>query len=442
VTAAYLPALSKSSLEARNIILMISDGWGYNHIDAVSYHTWGQSGRQVYHQFPVRYAMSTYMTDGSYDAAKAWGDFDYVKMGATDSAAAATAMSTGAKTYGGAIGVDLDGEALRHAAETAEALGKATGVVTSVQISHATPAAFVAHNRDRNSYAEIANEMIYLSAIDLIMGTGHPCFDADGKENGCSNSHKYVGGEQTWADLNDDDGALGADADGDGTQDAWTLIQTRSEFQGLASGPTPNRVIGIPQVYQTLQQGRTGGDGLEAPFEEPLNDSLPTLEEMTKAALYVLDSDPDGFFLMVEGGAIDWASHANQSGRMIEEQMDFDQSVGAAVEWVQAASNWSETLLVVTGDHETGYLLGSGSDPSWEPVANNGAGQLPGMEWHSKSHTNSLIPVFAQGDAAVFFHSHADEADPVRGPYIDNTELAHVLFAAMGSPQQQGDPTD
>jgi alkaline phosphatase len=190
-------------------------------------------------------------------------------------------------------------------------------------------------------------------------------------------------------------------------------------------------VIGVAQVYQTLQQGRSG-DSYAAPYVVPLIETVPTLEEMTRAALNVLDDDPDGFVLMVEGGAVDWAGHANQSGRVIEEQIDFDDAVSAVVAWVNENSNWGETLLIVTGDHETGYLTGPGSDPSWQPLANNGAGVLPGMEWHSGNHTNSLIPIFAKGDAARLLVSFADQIDPVRGRYVDNTEMARVVLQALG----------
>ena len=160
-------------------------------------------------------------------------------------------------------------------------------------------------------------------------------------------------------------------------------------------------------------------------------ETVPTLEEMTKAALNVLDDDPDGLFLMVEGGAIDWASHKNQSGRMIEEQIDFDMAVEAVVDWVKKNSNWGETLLIITGDHETAYLTGPGSDPSWEPIVNNGSGILPGMKWNSISHTNSLMVVSAKGSAARLIRRYADEVDPVRGRYIDNTEIAEVILQAM-----------
>jgi alkaline phosphatase len=323
--------------------------------------------------------------------------------------------------------MDLAEEPLKHIIEYAEELGKATGVVSSVEFSHATPAGFVAHNVSRNNYAEIANEMIYDSAVDVIMGAGAPDYDNSGIPQDPSGKEKYVGGPVTWADLTDDYMVTGADADGDGFNDVWTVIRDRSEFQSLADGVTPDRVIGIPYVYQTLQQNRSS-DTFADPYVVPLTTSVPTLEEMTMAALNILDNDEDGFFLMVEGGAVDWAGHANQSGRVIEEQIDFNRAVEAVVDWVQENSNWGETLVIVTGDHETGYLTGPDSDPNWNPIVNNGAGNLPGMEWHSGSHTNQLIPFFAKGNIARFFKACADEYDNVRGFYIDNTEIGQIII--------------
>ena len=424
---------------AKNIIVMISDGWGYNHLSAASYYEYGKDARQVYNRFPFNHAMSTYSIfypgdscyGRGYDPALAWSDFDYVKTCYTDSSAAATAMSTGMKTYDGAIGVDMDLQPLKHALELAEEKGKATGVITSVEFSHATPASHVAHNIDRDDYVGIGFEMVNLSAADVIMGACHPWYDKDGKLKATPN-YSYVGGQATWDALVA--GTAGADADGDGIADPWTLITERAAFQALGSGPTPKRVIGVAQVYQTLQQRRSGNANAD-PFVVPLIQNVPTLEEMTKAALNVLDDDPDGLFLMIEGGAIDWAAHSNQSGRMIEEQLDFERSVEAVMDWVQKNSNWGETLLIVTGDHETGYLTGPGSgpgsDPMWVPIVNNGVGVLPGMEWHSGSHTNSLMVLSAKGDAGRLFKKHVYGMDPVRGPYLDNTSIGKVIMEAM-----------
>lgn len=425
ITPAFAAAGGNPKPAAKNIIVMISDGWGFNHLTAASYYEYGKDARQIYNRFPFQFAMSTYSYYCNYDPALVWSDFTHVMSCYTDSAAAATTMATGVKTYDAAIGVDINQVPLKNALELAEEKGKATGVVTTVEWTHATPAGHVAHNIHRDNYAAIGQEMVNLSAADVIMGAGHPWYDANGVLKAVPNTFKYVGDQVTWDALVA--GTAGGDADGDGIVDPWTLIQTRTEFQSLMSGPTPKRVLGTAQVYQTMQQGRSG-DAFANPYVVPRIETVPTLAEMSLAALNVLDNDPDGLYLMIEGGAVDWASHSNQSGRMIEEALDFERAVEAVVDWVQTNSNWGETLLVITGDHETGYLWGPGSNPTWNPIVNNGIGNLPGMAWHSPNHTNSLMILSAKGDAARQFIQYADQYDPLRGWYLDNSELAELIF--------------
>ena len=179
-----------------------------------------------------------------------------------------------------------------------------------------------------------------------------------------------------------------------------------------------------------------------APYAVPLIESMPTLEEMTAAALNILDEDKDGFFLMVEGGAVDWAGHDMEAGRIIEEQIDFNKAVEAVVNWVEKHSTWDETLVIVTADHETGYITGPGSgvfEPGeeiktgdvWKLLVNNGKGKMPGMEWHSSGHTNSLVPLYAMGVCSGEFDLYADEYDLVRGKYLDNTEIAKLIFSIL-----------
>ena len=136
---------------------------------------------------------------------------------------------------------------------------------------------------------------------------------------------------------------------------------------------------------------------------------------------------------MVEGGAIDWAGHDNHSGRMIEEMEDFVNAVTAVVEWVETHSSWDETLVVITSDHETGMLWGEadGTDVLTS-VMNNGKGQLPGMKWYSGNHTNALVPVYARGKGSEMYKLLADEYDPVRGPFIQNTEIPKAVFLLWG----------
>ncbi|MBI3117273.1 MAG: alkaline phosphatase, partial [Candidatus Hydrogenedentes bacterium] len=350
----------------KNVILMIGDGMGYNQVQAGSLYTYGAYDGQPYWRYYVD-PISTQSLDNpnAYEPDKAWASFGYFDKLPTDSAAAATAMSTGVKVQNGLIQMTEDGQRLDGLVDTAEAMGKATGVLSTVFFSHATPAAFVAHDASRKNVAEIAQEMILESPVDLILAPGHPWFDNDGKQVGglepdvyaSTESYDYVGGEALFRQLRE--GTAGGDADADGDPDAWTLVDQTQAIQDLAQGATPARLLGLVPVHATLRSDR-GGDVAAPPYAAPINDSLPGMADMMRAALNVLDNDPEGFFLMAEGGAIDWAAHGNQMGRLIEEQVDFDEAIGATMAWVEQNSSWEDTLLIITADHETGYLWGPG----------------------------------------------------------------------------------
>lgn len=434
----------------RNIVIMIGDGLGYGQVEATNLFEFGRLGCQSYESFPVQLAMSTYPLGSGYDPERAWSDFDHVSTGATDSAAAATALATGYKTRGGCIGVvpaqSGEGddavtsyEAVENVLERAEKRGKATGVVTSVQFSHATPAGFVAHVPSRGDYELIARQMIEESALEVIMGCGHPEYGDDGQRRTedplPDDAYRYVGGAGIWGRLVA--GEAGGDRDGDGAPDAWTLVDDRRAFVGLARGYAPGRVLGLARSGSTLQQERPG-DPKAPPWTVPLNGNVPTLAEMVRAALNVLDDDPDGFALMIEGGAIDWAGHGNQLGRTIEEMIAFDEAVEAVTRWVSMNGGWGDTLVVVTADHETGYLTGPGSGPRawrapvWRPLVSYGAGRMPRVKWNKGGHTNSLVPFAANGAGASRFSARATSSDPVRGAYLDNTDVALVVFELLG----------
>ncbi len=417
--------------DPRNIILMICDGCGFNHVAAASLYEQGETGGQIYEQFPVKLAMSTHPTDSrEYDPDLFWSEFDAVVNRTTDSAAAITAMTTSVKTRNGALCVTASGDSLQTLCERMEQSGRATGVVTSVQFANATPAGFAVCHPDRDRYLEISRSMILDSRLDVIMGTGHPLYDNSGSRRQ-NPSFDYVGGRATWDALVT--GTAGNDADGDGDLDLWTLVQEREDFQALASGPTHRRIIGIAKVRETLQQERNG-DSWADPFAVPFTPGIPSLAEMTRAALNVLDDHPGGFCLLVEGGAADWASHDNEAGRMIEEMLDFQTAVAAVLDWVAMHSNWQATLVIVTSDHETGCLAGPEAPgappppcPFRLPLVNRGPGRLPGLQWYGREHSNDLVPFYARGVVSEKFLTCADKIDPVRGPYLDNTELGEVL---------------
>ena len=137
-------------------------------------------------------------------------------------------------------------------------------------LSHATPAGFVAHNESRGNYLEISLEMFADSRVDVIMGCGNPGFDTNGDPTD-EGEYRYVGGEGVWRELLAGSTVLDSneveDADGDGTPDAWTVIQTPEEFEALAEAATATRVLGVPQVAKTLQKERDGDPENAGPYE-------------------------------------------------------------------------------------------------------------------------------------------------------------------------------
>ena len=113
----------------------------------------------------------------------------------------------------------------------------------------------------------------------------------------------------------------------------------------------------------------------------------------------------------------------------------FNKAIEAACNWVETNSSWNETLIIVTADHETGYLVGPGSNVKvndsdvdlWKPIGNNGKGKLPSVEWFSKDHTNSLVPFYAKGTGSSKFLDVIKGNDDVRGNYIDNSDIGNVI---------------
>jgi alkaline phosphatase len=445
---------------ARNVILMIADGAGPTTWDAASYYRHGALGHEVYDDFAVHRHMSTNPLNTStkptgtaeattsYDPARAWsavpdsgtyegslGDYpnhfagyDYLRQGVTDSAAAGTALASGERTYNNAINYDNFGKPLTNIGDLVVESGRELGIVSSVQWSHATPAAFGAHNANRNNYAEIAREMVEGGKASVIMGGGHPLYDSDGEaRTPKSDDYRYVGGEETFRDL------VGGRTD-------YRFIDSRKDFEALADGrlkvAADDKVIGTFRSGSTLQFDRDGvGMG-------ELNENVPSLATMAEGALNVLGDDPDGFFLMVEGGAVDWAAHANNLPRIVQEQIAFNEAVESVVDWVETNSSWEETLVIVTSDHGNGLLLGPDSDDeAFQPIVNQGQGAMPLVRWHSDNHVNELVPLWANGAGSELVTEAATRTDPglahygVEGAaqrYLDNTQVFDVMTEAMG----------
>jgi len=382
----------------------------------------------------------------TYDPVARWRDFGSVSV-ATDSAAASTVLHTGRRTTNGRLGLAWDGHhRLTSIAAIARSAGMAAGAVTSVQFSHATPAGAGVQTPSRHAYDEVARQMLD-GRLDVVMGAGHPLFDDDGRPVPAdavpAETWTWAGGRPYFEQL----AAEGR------TPGGLALIQSREAFERLAAaGPQDTGpvepLLGLAPVRQTLQFRRAPG----AAFI----DGPPSLSTMAVAALNVLAADPDGFFILIEGGAVDWANHANDAARMVEEHAAFNDAVNAVAAWVETHSSWDETLLIVTADHETGMLWGPDAwtdldgDGAWSDgdafhdyvlPRNNGQGQAPGIVYGSPHHTSELVPLFALGVGAEMFEGmslrdeHArrlwGEAYSWDGGYVDNTTVFSVMQAVI-----------
>lgn len=338
-----LPKIAANSpFHARAILLFIGDGMGAEHRKAGRWASVGQSGQLAMDTLPVNGWLQTASADSSI----------------TDSAAGITAMATGVKTDNGHIGVDPDDVVLETILEIAEGRGMSTGLVTTVQVSHATPAAFAAHVPDRNMMREIALQMIE-SGVDVLLGGGEDEF-LPMSENGCYGEM----GERS------DGRNLIAEAQSAG----FTYV---CDAAGLAAvnSLTTDELLGLFADEQIWPR----------PF-------APSLAAMTETAIEILDRDPQGFFLMVEGGQIDWAGHGNDGANVIEDVIGFDEAVQVGLDYTALHP---DTLVIVAADHETGGMsvsLSAGDQefamPDLTPFY---------ISFTTTGHTAADVPVTASG---------------------------------------------
>jgi alkaline phosphatase len=451
-----------ANLRPKNIILMISDGTGTNTIAATGMYA-GKLGKQIYDgeawtkAYVSTYPLRTRETpldgpqglaqdpDTVYSSAKNWdttpvstttgknpdhfAGYAWTKRTAPDSANTIVSVVTGHKTYNNAVNVDGNGKPLTTFAELSQRAGKAVGVVTTVQFADATPSVSGGvHNVSRDNRTAVAAEMLNAGVLSVIMGTGNPDYDNDGKARAMPN--------YSWVSINDWTALRAGNHPG-----GFKLIQDAGDFAALATtATTPAKVAGIARSFDGTQAYRAGANPAgEAPFSVPRRADVPSLKTMALGALNVLDNDPDGLFLMIEGGGVDRAMHANNIGRMIEERMEFDEAVEAVSAYLDAntaGNNWSNTLVIVTGDHDH-LLLGPASDTiPYQPLVDHGAGHVPGYKWQHTGHSNQLVPLYARGPGAAMVRACANQQDTYtdrngrsfgRGAYLDQTEIFTVM---------------
>jgi len=236
----------------------------------------------------------------------------------TDSAAGGTALACGEKVNNGVLGISPDGRKLHSAANIAKDSGKKVGIISTVMANHATPAAFYAHQNSRSSMYDIALELVDTN-FDYFGGGGIQLYDDKKSPN-------YRG---SIYDLAKKAGYK-------------VVVEDPAAFAALK--PSDGKVLAFGSIDSALPPR----------FERIARKSAePTLADYVAKAVELLDCDK-GFFIMAEGGQIDWFCHGNDIGYAIGETVDFDDAVGVAYEFAQKHPN--ETLIIVTADHETGGL--------------------------------------------------------------------------------------
>jgi alkaline phosphatase len=293
----------------------------------------------------------------------------------SDSAASATAMCSGVKTYNDAINVDPAGVHVASVAHEAQRKGQAVGVVTSVPISHATPACAYAHNVHRDDYQDLTRDLVGLASIshprqplpgvDVLIGGGYGDeLDVDTKK---TQGQNFVPGNAwiTAADLQQIDSAnqgkyliamRAAGVNGRDRLAAQASLAARTGkrlfgFYGAIKGHLPFQTAD-GRYNPTIGNTNRAEKYTDADLAEN-----PNLADMTAAALTVLEKNLNGFWLMVEAGDVDWANHDNNIDNSIGAVNSGDAAVKTITDWVEQHSNWNESLLIVTADHGHYFVI-------------------------------------------------------------------------------------
>jgi alkaline phosphatase len=261
----------------------------------------------------------------------------------TDSAAGATAFATGKQTYNGAIGLDSLKVPSTSLLEMAEQKGLATGLVSTCDITDATPSSFIAHQLKRSMHEEIALDFLK-TPVDVVIGGGR----------------KYFEKRKDGLNLLDT------------LRKKGYQVQSTLDVDGITKGP----LVALYAEENPIKVMEGRGDALL---------------KSTKKTLEILNQNKKGFFVMIEGSQIDWGGHANDADYAITEMVDFDKSIGYALDF---AKKNEETLVIITADHETGGMALMGGNMKTGEVK---------AAFTTKGHTGQMIPVFAFGPGAEAF---------------------------------------
>ena len=323
---------SKTSGKPKSIILFIGDGMGVAQVTTAIMNNVGSNF--------MRFTNGGLILTASTNS---W---------ITDSAASATAISTGVNTYNKAIGVDADQNNLKLLVDYASEAGKSFGIITTSSITHATPAAFYSNNLWRNEEYDIALQLSE-SEVDVIIGGGFKYFLPE-NENG-----KRKDGRNLLNEMKDR---------------KFSVVFDMEDLMSLDKGKT-DKVVAL-LAYDAIDKEKN-------PSQK--------LADMTAAAIQILNKNENGFFLMVEGAQIDWKAHDNEYDKMLFQLEDFNEALGVALDYAETDN---ELLILVTADHETGGLtLLQGWAKSMEFKE----------QWSTNGHSGSMVPLLATGAGSERF---------------------------------------
>ena len=285
----------------------------------------------------------------------------------TDSASSATSMTSGIKTYNGAVNVDAYGQHVIPIARTLQQQGFGIGVVSSVSISHATPACAYANNVTRADYQDISRDLLGLRSVshrfdplpgvDVLLGAGWGAEASrdNGQGNNFQPGNRFLA-EEDFARINVANGGNyvvavrqpGRSGNAVLMDAAWQAHQHGARlfgYFGAQGGHLPYKTA--DGKYDSLNRRYSDADILEN----------PSLAQMTRAALGVLSANPNGFWLMIEAGDVDWAAHSNNIDDAIGATFSGDDAFRMVTDWVEINDAWEDTVVIVTADHGHYFVL-------------------------------------------------------------------------------------
>lgn len=322
VASSIQPDFLDKNKKAKNIILLVSDGMSTGTLNMTDLYLNRKTGVgsnwiQLYKDNRVSHALMDTASASSI---------------VTDSAAASSSWGSGFRVKNGSLNVGVDGQEYLPIWQKFKKMGKMAGCVTTVPITHATPAGFCINSKSRNSQEDIAEQYLDLN-FDIMMGGGQKYFDAEARK-----------------DKKDMFAAF--------KSKGYQVVKTRAEMLASSNSQPTLGVFFEDAVPYSVDRNA----------DEKMQKEIPTLAEMTQKAIDRMKDNANGFVLQVEGGKVDWAAHANDVAALIYDQVAFDEAIKVAIDFAEKDKN---TLVIITTDHgnaNPGVIYGKNANDNFDRI--------------------------------------------------------------------------